>query len=304
MAAAAGSGATPRRRDALSLTTKEWLLTEPDATLRAVTEALRDRAPYSVPYASTFSRRMLTVLVYTSNRLEDTLPEGVKEHETYALLDEIAAAASDVRPPEPAERWPAEGGDGGKQTRAQLVQHMHAARFLFRLVGAPLTVEAVTEAHRLLMAGAEDSGVPVKAGAFRDRPACAGTHPYPEGDPAMLRDSLAAIVAAFNRCIDSPDDNTVVTAPVRLFYDTITLHPFENGNGRLCRLLFAYAAMRAGAPFPVPLTSGHRKARGHYMRAIFQARRGNMSELHTLALMSIEAVLCSFRENLRVMSLC
>jgi len=87
---------------------------------------------------------------------------------------------------------------------------------------------------------------------------------------------------------------------VRLFYDVITLHPFENGNGRLCRLLFSFGIMKAGVPFPVPLTTGHTKSRNHYMKAILLARRGDIRELNTMALMSVDYVIRNYLENLRL----
>lgn len=182
-----------------------------------------------------------------------------------------------------------------------MVQHMRAARFLLGRAAEPLTVDIIMKAHEVLMAGAiNEDGSPIKAGVLRAHAAHAGTHSYPEGVPAELHGALLRIVDAFNRSCASPDPEAFITAPVRLFYDVITLHPFENGNGRLCRLLFAYAVRRFGFPFSVPLSSGHRKARGHHMRAILQARRGHMAELHMMALMSMDAVLSNFTENVRL----
>jgi Fic family protein len=174
--------------------------------------------------------------------------------------------------------------------------------------GAPLTVDTVLEAHEILMKGAcEDRAceVPLHRG-LRTHPCCAGQHAYPEGNPDVLRANLAQIVGVYEEAMSSAATGQLerlVHAPARLFYDVITLHPFSNGNGRLCRLLLSYAVMRAGVPFPVTLSSGHRKSRKHYLHAIMRARRpagaSHLAELNTLTLMSIEACVNNFLTNYR-----
>ena len=42
----------------------------------------------------------------------------------------------------------------------------------------------------------------------------------------------------------------LIKVAVKLFYDLITIHPFENGNERLRRLVIVYVLMRLGFPFP------------------------------------------------------
>ncbi|KAG2482740.1 hypothetical protein HYH03_018335 [Edaphochlamys debaryana] len=56
-------------------------------------------------------------------------------------------------------------------------------------------------------------------------------------------------------------------AAATLFYDMITLHPFENGNGRLCWLLVAFALQAVGEPFALGMTNGHSKSRQQYLKA-------------------------------------
>ena len=92
----------------------------------------------------------------------------------------------------------------------------------------------------------------------------------------------------------------LVEPAVRLFYDVITLHPFQNGNGRLCRLLFSFAIMQAGLPFPVALTTGHSGARKHYMKSILLARRDDTRELATIALVSVDNTISNFLEDIRL----
>lgn len=77
-------------------------------------------------------------------------------------------------------------------------------------------------------------------GKLRDHPCHAGTHVYPKGDSAALRASLIQIIEQYNTSMRQVSPALVEPATL-LFYDTVTLHPFQNGNGRLCRLLVAFA---------------------------------------------------------------
>jgi Fic family protein len=94
----------------------------------------------------------------------------------------------------------------------------------------------------------------------------------------------------------------LIASATNLFYDMITLHPFSDGNGRLCRLLVSYALMRGGFPFYVTLSSYHRKSRNHYMMAILEGRRnpGNLSHLRTLVLKSALCTMYNYIENKRI----
>ena len=310
-AAPVGAAGAPHAQGAgePQLCERSWLVENPKEAYWRVVQTLADARHFDSPYAARFGLRQMAALVYCSNKLEGTLPRGAEEHETYTLIEGVAVSkcgASDV------ERWRQPGGvhweaDGARDSsgaRQQFVQHMRALRFLLSRLDAPLTVDVVRDTHAILMAGALCSGKDVAAGVLRNN-SChdGGGHVYPDGDPAKLLGALARIVEAFNVAVatraQSPE--VLVTAPVRLFYDVITLHPFSDGNGRLCRLLFAFALRQLGVPFFVPMTSGHRKARGHYMRAILRARLGRFDELQTLALMSIDSVLVNFAENVRLM---
>jgi hypothetical protein len=68
------------------------------------------------------------------------------------------------------------------------------------------------------------------------------------------------------------------THPVRLatdlMYDFVTIHPFSNGNGRMCRMVFTYALHRCGFPLLVVYSSPHpgQSARKAYLRGIIKAQ--------------------------------
>ena len=89
-------------------------------------------------------------------------------------------------------------------------------------------------------------------------------------------------------------DNFLTSAAV-LFYEVI-----QDGNGRLSRLvLLAYALARAGFPFAVPLTSGHSKARKHYILAIRSAQNrddtGLFPNKHLVELIGLVLKSCYYK---------
>ena len=54
----------------------------------------------------------------------------------------------------------------------------------------------------------------------------------------------------------------------QLLYDFVSLHPFEDGNGRVGRILLSYGLERMGTPFPIHLTTRHSHARSHVVNAL------------------------------------
>jgi len=274
-------------------------------------------ADYPAACIASFRRHAAIELVYTSNKLEATLLRGARAHDTVetleALYDEmlltpgsgggaagatggmaaaVAVAAGVPVPAGSAAAWHPDGKhshSGGYQ--AQLRQHLAALMFMERLAGQrdrPLAVADILECHGILMRGAEG----VAGGTLRTVDAWAGDgHLYV--DRADVPAALERAVDDYNRAV--ADGKPLAATTALLFYKVITVHPFVDGNGRLCRLLVAYALLRGGFPFPVLLTSGHKKPRSHHMHAIYAARRrSDIEELTALVYVSALAVLNKF----------
>ncbi|CAN0053883.1 unnamed protein product, partial [Phaeothamnion confervicola] len=66
--------------------------------------------------------------------------------------------------------------------------------------------------------------------------------------------------AAFN---DARGSIHLLQLAADLYFDTTTIHPFQDGNGHLFRLLVSYAFMCCDTPSPVILTNGHSRAAKH-----------------------------------------
>lgn len=234
---------------------------------------------------SAFAKQCAVVNVYLSNKLELTLPAGVSHHDTYQILDaafDEPLLPSDFTSP-PFKSWSADGSPTSPSASAQLRQHMKALKYLCYDCTPgrqPLTVDMVKTTHKLLMFGATSpDGTIIVNGEYRNTSCHSGTgYIYPPAN--TISNKVPVIVFEFNKRIQDGIDGPVVAA--KLMYDIVTLHPFQDGNGRLCRLLVSYALMATGEPFPVPLHNGHRKSHKHYVSALMHADR----HLHTRQLAS------------------
>ncbi|TPX51464.1 hypothetical protein SeLEV6574_g00271 [Synchytrium endobioticum] len=205
-------------------------------------------------------------MILESYNSEQTLPDGASQNDTYKML-EMIAESSNISDGEEI-RWFAGGkGNDKLQHQRQMRQHMEAYYFLDRHNN--INYNIVLEAHGILM----------KDATYEDA------------------ESLRHIIDTYNN--SSKDE--VVVAPTLFCYEILTLHPFENGNGRLARLLLTWALRQAGVPFPIPLSSGHRKSRSHYMRAILRARIGALQEFNTLTLLSVLRVVANYTEKYRIL---
>ena len=214
----------------------------------------------------TYFKRSALLHVFTSNQLEGTLANGASEGSIYELLENIWEDKAVIS----HQMWLADGEKHNPET--QMSHHIQALRYLLDL--RTLDLHSLLHVHALLMESSMDRNKSIiKAGTLRTISVPADRHLYPE--PACLESALVSILSSFeSKCSETLDLTTAVEISMHLFYDIITLHPFVDGNGRICRLLLSYALIRTGAAtFPISLTNGHTKARKHYIESILKVRR-------------------------------
>ena len=226
-----------------------------------------------------YRKSKIVNLVWVSNKLEGTLPEGATESETsIALTPHLAGfvtnAASDRRHTESLPVACSGNNDSMEYLtgKRQLLQHMQAYCRLETAIddGEELSESLIMQTHGILMNGLENCGRPVSAGAYRQISVFADNHQFP--DHHCVPTEMSSIVREYNSRLSDPSHDPYQLASW-LLYEVISLHPFEDGNGRLCRLLWSYSLMRDGLPFPTALTSGHKKARKHCIDALVKSRR-------------------------------
>ena len=250
-----------------------------------------------------YKRQRALTLVWISNQLEGTLPDGISQQNTYKLLESLYdddANDGGISEKLGGLREQNDGDDAEKDRlgKLQLGQHMLAYKKLCE-GSKPLTEDLIQETHRILMNGLKtEEGTPIKAGEYRQIALRAGDHVFlPQEHVSRAMEKL---VLDYNRKANDISHDPYELASW-LLYHFVTIHPFEDGNGRMCRLLACYSLLRDGLPFPVTITTGHKKAHKHYVQCIERDRyrgRGGQPHLTTLMLHSVIRVWSNFMANL------
>ena len=93
-----------------------------------------------------------------------------------------------------------------------------------------------------------------------------------------------------------------IMAATNLFGEIINIHPFEDRNGRICRLILAHVLIQMKyCLFPVILSSFHRRGRRHYIRAVKMFDR-KPSMLYTMIVKSLVHCWGNFEQNARMVA--
>ena len=122
-----------------------------------------------------------------------------------------------------------------------------------------LHTEIIKQAHGLMMEDEKD----VLAGEYRKSPAFAGYNVF-----ALAGHIERYLEGATLRFHETKKDDPIMAAK-NLFGNIINIHPFEDGNRRICRLILAHVLMQMKCClFPVILSSFHRRGRKHCIRAV------------------------------------
>jgi Fic family protein len=169
--------------------------------------------------------------------MEGTISARMEEGATMNKIMEFFSA----KLPEPSVTpWCSEGGRdvNTPSSDRQLCQNTTAVKYLLldnRF--SPLSVELIVETHRLLMENSynlSDHGrtkVPVEVGTVRTtKEVNAGMYQFTPARAVL--NATQYLVRQYN---NHSNCNHPITLATLLFYELITIHPFENGNGRLCR---------------------------------------------------------------------
>lgn len=203
-----------------------------------------------------FSHKMACKSILFSNILEDTLPKALSQEEAEALVVKLY-----------------DNGKIGKIEASikQLEQHVKAFKLLCsEAYPLELTEEVIKSAHGTMMYGLKnEQGYAVSAGIYRTISVHAGSiftgyHHYPPSE--TIPENMTRIVSEYEEKMKGDHDPYAMAS--WLYFKVVTLHPFDDGNGRLSRLLWCYSLIRDGLPFPVWLTSGHKKAQKHLLHCL------------------------------------
>ena len=100
---------------------------------------------------------------------------------------------------------------------------------------------------------------------------------------------------------ETKKDDRIMSA-TNLFGNIINIHLFEDGNGRICRLILAHVLMQINCClFPVILSPFHRRGRRHYIRAVKMFDR-KLSMLYIMIVKSLMHCWDNCEQNPKMLS--
>lgn len=179
---------------------------------------------------------------------------------------------------------------GGKSVgeHLEVIGHRDALNWVLELASnaEPIHERAIRELHGLVMRGQEGQNI----GAFRGINVMASGTEFRYPDHLQIPELMEEYLAWWNF---TPDVHPVLFAS-EAHLKFVTIHPFQDGNGRVGRLLLNLALLKNG--YPIAVIQTHRRA--EYIEALVQAQSGSRAEL--LDAIVGEAVEQSLRETLEI----
>ena len=155
---------------------------------------------------------------------------------------------------------------------------MRAWDYLQKTSGLLLNADIIKKAYKIMIADKKD----VLAGKYRKSPLVLRYHIFPSTD------TLARLVDDALYRYYYPNEPTIdpILVAANLFVDLIKIHPFEDGNGRLCQMILSQVLIDGCCgPFPVLLSSFNKRGRRHYTQDVIRYHE-NPSMLHTMVVKS------------------
>ena len=140
---------------------------------------------------------------------------------------------------------------GNRQMKGECAR---AWDYLQKTSGLPLNVEIIKKAHK--MTG--------KCGEYRKLPVFVGYRIFPPAD------TIGRLVDGALHRYYHPTSLDPILEAADLFIHLINIHPFEDGNGRLCRAILSHVLIqdRCCDPFTVLVSSFDKRGRRHYIQAV------------------------------------
>ena len=149
------------------------------------------------------------------------------------------------------------GVTGNKQMKEECTR---AWDYLQKTSGFPLNAEIIKQTHKIMMDGKN-----ILVGEYRKSPTFV-KHYYRIFPPA---DTIGRLVDDALHGYYNPTSRDPILAAANLFADLIRIHPFGDGNGRLCRMILSHVLIQDGYyAFPVLLGLFNNRERQHYIQAV------------------------------------
>ena len=176
----------------------------------------------------------------------------------------------------------------------QMINCMRAWNYLQKPSGFPLSTEIIKQAHKIMMEDEKD----VLVREYRKSPIFSGYHTF--ATAGYIERYMEGAVFRFHET--KKDD--LIMAATNLFGNIVNIHPFEDGNGRVCFLILAHVLIQMKCYlFPIILSSFHRRGRRHYVRAVKTFDR-KPSMFYTMTVKSLIHCWDNFEQNAKMLAWC
>ena len=171
-----------------------------------------------------------------------------------------------------------------------MINYMKACNYLQKTLDLPLNTEIIRQAHGLMMEEEKD----VLEGEYRKSPGFAGYHIF--ASAGYIERYMEDAVFRFHET--KKDD--LIMAATNFFGNIISIHPFVDGNGRICCLILAHVLIQMKCClFPVILNCFRRRGRRHCIRAVKMFNR-KPSMLYTMIVGSLIHCWNNFEQNAKI----
>jgi len=159
------------------------------------------------------------------------------------------------------------------KARREVLQHFKALLLVREFASSKqlLTEDIIKQWHGVLMEGLTEP-----SGSYRTEGVFAGQKIFP--DHECVPEMMASLLSQTASRLQSSRRKSMWANAAWLSHGFVSIHPFTDGNGRLCRLLGNYVLWYYGFPFAVPISSPRKKymAALHYADRDFVERRSGM----------------------------
>ncbi len=232
---------------------------------------------FGIKSPETFFVASATLCVYSSNKMEQV---GANRTETAKIINQWI-------------RDPSSYDTKLDNKQREVLQHFRVLQTIFTAANSKimLTESLINSWHAQLMEGLIDDG----AGEYRSDGVFAGQKIFPNPDlvPSLMSGLLSTLQEKINAATLSP-----YALAAWLSHAFVSIHPFCDGNGRMCRLLSNYILWWFGFPFAIATSSDRKK----YIEALRYADRDfigprRVGMLASLILKQAHAIVINYLAN-------
>lgn len=124
--------------------------------------------------------------------------------------------------------------------------------------------------------------------------------PHPYLIPELLS-NLCADLAERQKRINQADIEQIIHLLAWFQHRFVVIHPFQDYNGRLARMLTSFILLKAGLP-PIEIIADTASDRNTYLEAMYSADKGDMSKLENLIRTAIDESLTTVIDDQQISS--